>query len=84
MANPSELTLVEGRSGRVICEDSNFRRVDEAWTFNGMTPEATNRQVLNLNDVTRDDAGTYRCQLSFGGEELEGVFVDFELTVHCE
>ena len=84
MANPSELTLVEGRSGRVLCEDSNFRRVDEAWTFNGMTPEATNRQVLNLNDVTRDDAGTYRCQLSFEGEELEGVFVDFELTVYCE
>ena len=84
MANPSELTLVEGGSGQVVCDDSNFRRVDEAWTFNGMTPDTTNRQILTLNDVTRDVAGTYRCQLSFDGEELEGVFVDFELTVHCE
>ena len=40
--------------------------------------------LLTLDDVTRDDAGTYRCQLSFDGAEIEGAFVDFELTVHCE
>ena len=58
--------------------------MDRVWTFNGLTPRTASRGILTLGDVTRDDAGTYRCQLSFDGAEIEGAFVDFELTVHCE
>ena len=85
-AVPSELTIIEGVTGtqRVICKNENFRDVDETWTFNGTTPRTANRKVLTLRNITQDDAGTYRCQLSFDGAEIEGAFVDFELTVYCE
>ena len=86
MAIPPVLTLTEGGTGREIihCSSGNFRPVDAVWTFNGTVPRFAIRRYLILRNITQDDAGTYRCQLSFDGEEIEGAFADFGLTVHCE
>lgn len=81
------VTLLEGDPARtkIVCKSSdNLRNVDEMWFFNDLPVQHSFQQFLNFQDITRDMAGTYRCQLFFDGQLLEALYIDFDVVVECE
>ena len=75
-----DLFVIEHRNRSLICNASGTPQPTVFW-INVASGERTNRSVLEFTNITRSEAGKYRCEASNDcGSAVEAVNV----TVQCE
>ncbi|XP_028514286.1 carcinoembryonic antigen-related cell adhesion molecule 1 [Exaiptasia diaphana] len=62
--SPSSVVLNEKESFNLICNASSNPPGEYSWSFNGNVLDGETDKVLAKHDITRDDAGEYRCTVT--------------------
>ena len=66
---PEDIHLLDGASGKLVCDVTSFFQPEITWTFNGRPImherfETADNGHLLLHRIREQDAGNYRCTAS--------------------